>query len=185
MPEDLTKRSGVFKNVPVDISNTFVQITNENGEKIIIGQNYGDHFSDISDISHNVLFYLESDAEFHKNVRFDGSENAIDISGTLTANKIKLGDSVVDENNDDYVNALLYVDESGNILSTNIDFNKLEYATALSFENNSIAVLETDEFAVKSTNTTYENAFMVHKESTVDLVGIKTNDPKVSRYSSH
>jgi hypothetical protein len=181
MSEDLTKRSGIFKTYPVDISNTFVKTTNNDGERLILGSNFEDHHTDVSS---NLMLYLEGDAKFTKNVTFDGSLNEIDICGTLTADTLRIGQSITNNTEQgDYENCLIYVDISGQLKATQINFNKLEYATALDFSGNSISVLEDDDFAVNSTRE-YEKALLVHKEvingGDEDFIGIKTSDPKVT-----
>ena len=130
------------------------------------------------------MLYLEGDAKFTKNVKFDGSLNSIDICGTLTADTLRIGESITNnQEQGDYENCLIYIDASGELKATQIDFKKLEYATALDFSGNSISVLEDDEFAVISTRE-YGKALVVHKEvingGDEDFIGIKTSDPQVS-----
>ena len=124
MGEDLTKRSGIFKNYPVDVSNTFIKTVNDDGERLILGSYFENHHSDVSN---NVMFYLEGDAKFTKNVKFDGSTNYVDICGTLTADTLHIGKSITqNEEQGDYENCLIYIDASGQLKATQIDFNKLE-----------------------------------------------------------
>ena len=181
MGEDLTKRSGIFKNFPVDVSNTFIKTVNNDGERLLIGSYFENHHTDVSN---NVMLYLEGDAKFTKNVQFDGSLNSIDICGTLTADTLRIGESLTNnQEQGDYENCLIYIDASGELKATQIDYNKLEYTNALDFSGNSISVLEDDEFAVISTRE-YGKALIVRKKAInggyEDFVGIKTSDPQVS-----
>ena len=180
MAENSTKKSAVFKTFPIDISNTFIQAYNGE-EVVVIGTNYASRHSDISN---NPLLYVSGDSQFHKNVTLDGSDNLVDICGTLFTNNLKLGNSVVVEDLNLFKDCILYTDISGNVLSTGIEYTKIQYISGLDFSGNTVKVYAEDDFIVSSENDTENPVFIVKKETIgnaiVEKLGINTNNPVVT-----
>ena len=180
MAENSTKKSAVFKTFPIDISNTFIQAYNGE-EVVVIGTNYT---SQHDNISNTPLLYVSGDSQFHKNVTFDGSDNLVDICGTLFTNNLKLGNSVVVDDLNLFKDCILYTDISGNVLSTGIEYTKIQYISGLDFSGNTVRVYAEDDFIVASENDTLNPVFIVKKDTVgnanVEKLGINTINPVVT-----
>ena len=196
----MTSYSGVFKNIPLDISNTYIH-SDVSGQKILIGET-----SDHSNVDDNeILIYNEGKTKLTNHVEIIGDvsfnkdfpDKVVDIGCNLTVKNLtlKYSDISYDVDNiffDDLydtgvVDTLLFINSDGEVRSTGIPYTKLQYANQIGFENDMITILKEDEFSVLNEydvdNVDYSYSFIVRKDgtqSTYSKVGINFDNPRVT-----
>ena len=200
MPTSYTGNfSGRFKDLPLDISNTFVQyITNDASEnRILIGKT--NENSDISD--GKLLLYNEGKSKFTNDIEIVNSDVSFnsgdpdkrvhigcDLSvKNLILNYSDISDGVDESFFNDYedtgvIDTLLFINQDGEIRSTGMPYTKLQYANQIGFDNNMISIFENFDFAVVNpSHTSYGGS----DDNSYNFIVKRTPDINDSNYTSY